>query len=146
MGDFSLAYLDGVLIFSKMLHEYIKHIRRRLKKLKVKGGPGKSRQKRVPQSLHCILSLLYVGKRTSTRPRKDQSHEPKLTDVKDLYVSLKLANYCQKIVSHYPRIAGALTELRGKAKEFLSTEGCVKTFQELRRHLTSASVLTIFNP
>ena len=56
---------------------------------------------------------------------------------------LGLAGYYRKFVADFSKLAMPLTTLTRKGKKFEWTEDCEKSFQELKRRLTSAPILTI---
>jgi hypothetical protein len=56
---------------------------------------------------------------------------------------LGLAGYYQRFIEGLSKIARPMTELLKKEKKFNWTESCEKSFQELKRRLTTAPVLTL---
>ena len=56
---------------------------------------------------------------------------------------LVLAGYYRKFVEGFSKIAALLTRLIRKEEPFLWSEACQQSFDELKRRLTSALVLTL---
>ena len=56
---------------------------------------------------------------------------------------LALVGYYRLFVEAFTRLAGPLTALTRKDHKFVWTERCEQSFQELKRRLTTAPVLTI---
>ena len=54
-----------------------------------------------------------------------------------------LAGYYRRFIEGFSKIARPMTELTKKDKKFVWTEACEKSFQELKKRLTSAPVLTL---
>jgi hypothetical protein len=117
----------------------------------------KLREKDLPVKLskcefhkHRIAFLGYIVSENGLAPDPEKikaiEEWPEPTDVKDVQAFLGLANYYRKFVGHYSGIAGALTELTKKDKKFDFDGDCIKAFNELKRRLTSAPILTIFDP
>jgi hypothetical protein len=148
LDDFALAYLDDVMIFSKTLEEHIKHVRRVLEKLREKDLPVKLSKCEFHKHRIAFLGYIVSENGLAPDPEKIKAIEewPEPTDVKDVQAFLGLANYYRKFVGHYSGIAGALTELTKKDKKFDFDGDCIKAFNELKRRLTSAPILTIFDP
>jgi hypothetical protein len=64
------------------------------------------------------------------------------TNVSEIRSFLGLAGYYQRFIKGFSKIARPMTELLKKEK-FNWTESCEKSFQELKRRLTTAPVLTL---
>ena len=56
---------------------------------------------------------------------------------------LGLARYYRKFVEGFSKLAAPLTKLIRKEEKFIWSEACQQTFDELKRKLTSAPVLTL---
>ena len=56
---------------------------------------------------------------------------------------LGLAGYYQKFVKGFSMLAAPLTKLTRKEEKFVWSEACQQSFDELKRKLTSAPVLTL---
>ena len=56
---------------------------------------------------------------------------------------LGLAGYYRRFVEGFSRLAGPLTALTRKGQKYVWTERCEESFQELKRRLTTAPVLTL---
>ena len=54
-----------------------------------------------------------------------------------------MAGYYRKFVEGFSKIAAPLTRLTRKKESFLWSEACQQSFDELKRRLTSAPVLTL---
>ena len=56
-----------------------------------------------------------------------------------------LAGYYCRFIEGFSKIARPMTELTKKDKKFVWTEACEKSFQEMKKRLTTAPVLTLPN-
>jgi hypothetical protein len=56
---------------------------------------------------------------------------------------LGLAGYYRRFIEGFSKIAWPMTELLKKEKKFNWTESCERSFQELKKRLTTAPVLTL---
>jgi len=67
------------------------------------------------------------------------------TSVTEIRSFLGLAGYYQRFIKGFSLIATLLTQLTRKNKKWVWLEECEKSFQELKRRLTTATVLTLFS-
>ena len=65
------------------------------------------------------------------------------TSVTQIRSFLGLSGYYRKFVEGFLKIAAPLTRLTRKEEPFLWSEACEQSFDELKRRLTSAPVLTL---
>ena len=56
---------------------------------------------------------------------------------------LGLAGYYRRFIEGFSKIARPMKELTKKDKKFIWTEACERSFQELKKRLTTAPVLTL---
>ncbi|MCI65287.1 PIF1-like helicase, partial [Trifolium medium] len=59
---------------------------------------------------------------------------------------LGLSGYYRRFIEGFSKIALPLTQLTRKSQAFVWDDKCEKSFQELKRRLTSAPVLILPNP
>ena len=64
-------------------------------------------------------------------------------NVTEIRSFLGLAGYYRRFVEGFSRLAGPLTTLSRKGQKYVWTERCEESFQELKRHLTTALMLTL---
>jgi hypothetical protein len=65
------------------------------------------------------------------------------TSVGDIQSFLGLAGYYRRFIKGFSKISKPMTELLEKDKKFEWTSACEATFQELRKRLTTASILVM---
>jgi hypothetical protein len=63
--------------------------------------------------------------------------------VSDIHSFLGSAGYYRRFIKDFSKIAKPMTQLLEKGKEFMWSEECQASFEELRKRLTSAPVLTL---
>ena len=66
-----------------------------------------------------------------------------LKSVTEIQSFLGLARYYRRFIGGFFRLAGPLTALTRKGQKYVWTEQCEESFQELKRRLTIAPVLTL---
>lgn len=64
----------------------------------------------------------------------------------EIWSFLELSGYYMKFITDFSRLADPLTGLTGKGIRFTWLEDCEKSFEELKRRLTTTPVLTIDEP
>ena len=67
------------------------------------------------------------------------------TNVTDIWSFLGLVGYYRKFVEGFSKLAAPLTKLARKEEKFVWSEACQQSFDELKRKLTSAPVLTLLS-
>jgi hypothetical protein len=65
--------------------------------------------------------------------------------VSDIQSFLGLAGYYRRFIEGFSKISKPMTELLEKDKQFHWTSACESSFQELKKRLTTASVLVMPN-
>jgi hypothetical protein len=67
------------------------------------------------------------------------------TNVSEIRSFLDLAGYYRRFIEGFSKIARPMTELLKKEKKFTWIESCERSFQELKRRLTTVPVLTLLD-
>ena len=65
------------------------------------------------------------------------------TNVTEIQSFMGLAGYYRKFVDGFSKLAAPLTKLTRKEENFVWSEACQQSFDELKQKLTSAPVLTL---
>ncbi|KAF5454473.1 hypothetical protein F2P56_024133, partial [Juglans regia] len=71
---------------------------------------------------------------------------PRPSTVREIRSFLGLAGYYRRFVEGFSRLSGPLTALTRKNTEFVWSDKCERSFQELKRRLTMAPVLALPEP
>ena len=148
LDDFALAYLDDILIYSDTYEEHVEHVKKVMRKLQEKELPLKLSKCEFHKHEIAFLGYLISDKGLAPDPAKVKAVEewPEPRNVKDVQSFLGLANYYRKFVENFSKIAGPLTNLTKKETYFDFGTKCKDAFNELKRRLTSAPILGIFDP
>ena len=148
LDDFVSAYLDDILIFSDTYEEHVRHVTQVLRKLQERDLPVKLSKCEFHKHEVRFLGYIVSEKGLSADPVKIESIRdwPQPTTVKEIQAALGLFNYYRKFIEGFSKIAAPLTELTKKDIPFRFGDKERTAFNELKRRLTSAPLLTIFNP
>ncbi|EEA22361.1 retrovirus polyprotein, putative [Talaromyces marneffei ATCC 18224] len=127
LDDFVCAYMDDILIFSKTLSEYKRHVRQVLEKLKESG-------------LQCNINKISIDPSKVATILEWQTPR----SVKDVQAFLSFANFYRRFILGYSRIVKRLTNLTKKGLKFLWTGECQEAFDTLKTAFTIAPILKTF--
>ncbi|XP_071683402.1 uncharacterized protein [Lolium perenne] len=145
LDKFVVVFIDDILIYSKSEEEHVEHLRIVLGTLRD--------HKLYAKFSKCEFWLKEVGflghvisaGGVSVDPSKIQSIMEKKapTNQTEVRAFLGLAGYYRKFVEGFSSIARPLTQLLKKDKKFEWTDKCEASFQELKKRLVTAPVLTM---
>jgi hypothetical protein len=144
LDKFIVVFIDDILIYSKSKAEHAKHLRIVLQRLRD--------HKLYAKFSKCEFWLDSVKFLGHTISKDGISVDPsKVQEVMDLKPPksvhqirsfLGLAGYYHRFIPDFSRISKPMTELLRKGVKFVWSEECDQAFHTLRKHLTSAPVLT----
>ena len=92
-----------------------------------------------------VFGTCHFSRRCFCRPSKSRSslEMGKTNFGTEIRSFLGLAGYYRRFIEGFSLIATPLTQLTRKNKKWVWSEECEKSFQELKRRLTTALVLTL---
>ena len=140
-----IVFIDDILIYSKTKEEHAEHLRIVLEILRKEKLYAK--WSKCEFWLNQVQFLGHVINKEGIRvdPAKieavlnwDKPRTP--TEVRSF---LGLAGYYRRFVQDFAKIATPLTRLTRKAEKFVWTDKCEESFQELKKRLVTAPVLTL---
>ena len=140
-------FIDDILIFSKSTAEHEQHLREVLEILRRNVLKAKFSKCIFWQEEVKFLGHVVSKEGISVDPGKisaiQEWKQPRTpTEVRSF---LGLAGYYQKLVKDFSKVACPLTNLTKKHTKFKWTPECETAFQELKKRLTNAPVLTIID-
>jgi hypothetical protein len=147
LDKFVVVFVDDILIFSKNEEEHDEHLRLVLQKL---------RENQLYANLNkCEFWLQEVsflghiisegGISIDPSKVKDVLSWSTPQNVLDIRSFLGLTGYYRRLIEGFSKISKPMTELLEKSKIFEWTPRCEASFQELKKRLTTAVVLTMPN-
>ncbi|KAL5578375.1 hypothetical protein UlMin_020074 [Ulmus minor] len=147
LDKFVIVFIDDILIYSKTKEEHEEHLRITLRTLEEHKLYAKfSKCEFWLDKVH-FLGHVVSKDGVSVDPAKIEavSKWPAPTNVTEIRSFLGLAGYYRRFVEGFSSLTAPLTALTKKGKKYEWTEKCEESFQELKRRLTSAPILTIPN-
>lgn len=143
-----LCYLDDIVVFSSSFSD---HLRRLTTVFDCLASAGLQLNKKKCHFCHRKIKVLgHIVSQEGISPDPDKinavSNFPLPTDIKHLRSFLGLCSYFRRFVRNFAHIAAPLTSLLRKDAAFVWTDECDLAFRHLKKILTSAPVLSHFDP
>ncbi len=145
MDKFVVVFIDDILVYSRTPEEHAEHLRIVLGELR--------KHQLYAKFSKCEFWLRQVGflghilnqEGVAVDPEKvkailDWKPPANVTDVRSF---LGMAGYYRRFIEGFSTVAKPITQLLKKDKKFVWTEACEQRFQELKKKLTTAPVLTV---
>ncbi|CAM4545400.1 unnamed protein product [Caretta caretta] len=145
LGEYAVAYLDDVAIFSDSWADHLEHLQKVLERIREAGLTVKAKKCQI--GLNRVTYLGHqVGQGTISplQAKVDAIQKWPVPKSKEQVQSfLGLAGYYRRFVPHYSQIAAPLTDLTKKKQPNAVqwTEKCQKAFNQLKATLMSDPVL-----
>ena len=146
LDKFVVVFIDDILVYSKTAAKHEEHLKAILQRL---------REKKYAKFKKCefwLESISFLGHVVSNQgiqvdPSKVAAIQDwkRPTNVREVKSFLGLAGYYRKFVQGFSKIALPMTKLLRKENKFVWSEECEESFQELKKRLITAPVLTIPN-
>jgi hypothetical protein len=145
LDKFVVVFIDDILIFSKTEEEHEKHLRLVLGKLR--SNKLYAKFSKCEFWLTEVAFLRHVisagGVSVDAGKVKDVLNWMPPTTASEIQSFLGLAGYYRRFIKDFSKIAKPMMKLLEKNKAFEWTAECQSSFEELRKHLTSAPVLVL---
>jgi hypothetical protein len=145
LDNFVVVFIDDILIFSMSEEEHDEHLRLVLQKLRENQLYAKLSKCEFWLKEVSFLGHIISEGGISVHPSKVESvlswNTPQ--NVSDIQSFLGLAGYYMRFIEGFSKIAKPMTELLEKGKTFEWTPRREAIFQELKKRLTTAPVLTM---
>ncbi|KAH0776452.1 hypothetical protein KY290_007863 [Solanum tuberosum] len=142
---FVIVFIDDILIYSRNEEDHASHLRVVLQTLKDKELYAKF--SKCEFWLESVAFLGHIvsgdGIKVDTQKIEAVPNWPRPTSPTDIRSFLGLAGYYRRFVEGFSSIASPLTRLTQKTMKFQWSEACEKSFQELKKRLITAPVLTL---
>ncbi|KAL0312268.1 UNVERIFIED_CONTAM: Retrovirus-related Pol polyprotein from transposon.6 [Sesamum radiatum] len=145
LDQFVIVFIDDILVYSRSMEEHEQHLRIVLQILKEKELYAKLSKCEFWINQVVFLGHVISGDGVMPDPAKVKAimewRVPKnATKVRSF---LGLAGYYRRFVEGFSIIAGPLTKLLRKGVVFQWTEQCQRSFDELKKRLTSTPILVL---
>ncbi|KAK2422360.1 hypothetical protein QL285_032900 [Trifolium repens] len=148
LDKFVVVFIDDILIYSKTEEEHAEHLRIVLKTLRENKLYAKLSKCEFWHKEVSFLGHVISKGGIAVDPSKVDAVMKWGTpeSVFEIRSFLGLAGYYRRFIEGFSRLALPLTRLTKKGQAFVWDNLCEKSFQELKRRLTSAPVLILPKP
>lgn len=148
LHDFTIAYLDDILIFSNSMEEHVQQVKKVLKKLR----EAKLQVKLKKCEFH-VQETDFLGHRITqegiqTEKEKVQAIQdwPAPKNLKELQSFIGLLNYYRRYIEGYAKIMEPMFRLLKKDKPYEWGNEQEKAFKEAKHKMTTAPILAQHDP
>jgi hypothetical protein len=147
LDRFMVVFIDDILIYSETAEEHEEHLRIVLERLRQKKLYAKFSKCKFWMEKVAFLGHVLSAEGIVVDPSKVESvtkwEQP--LNVTDMRSFLGMVGYYRWFIENFSKIANPMTELLKNNTKFEWSEACERSFQELKRRLTTAPVLTLPN-
>ena len=145
LDQFVIVFIDDILIYSGSKEDHEEHLRVVLQILRENRLYAKFSKCQFWLDSVAFLGHVISAEGVYVDPQKIEAivNGKPPTNVTAIRSFLGLAEYYRKFVEGFSKLAAPLTKLTRKEEKFLWSEACQQSFDELKRKLTSAPVLTL---
>jgi hypothetical protein len=145
LDRFVVVFIDDILIYSETAEEHEEHLRIVLERLRQQKLYAKFNKCEFWMEKVAFLGHVLSAEGMAVDPSKVESvtkwEQP--LNVTDIRSFLGMAGYYRRFIENFSNIASLMTELLKNNTKFEWLEACEKSFQELKKRLTTAPVLTL---
>jgi hypothetical protein len=145
LDKFVVVFIDDILVYSNSFEEHEEHLRQTLQTLR-----DHQLYAKLSKCEFWLKRVMFLGHVISAKgifvdPQKVEAvlKWERPTSVTKIRSFLGLAGHYRRFIEGFSLIATPLTQLTRKNKKWVWSEECEKSFQELKRRLTTAPVLTL---
>ncbi|KAL0545083.1 hypothetical protein IC582_020224 [Cucumis melo] len=145
LDTFVIVFIDDILIYSKTEAEHEKHLRMVLQTLRDNKLYAKFSKCEFWLKQVSFLGHVVSKAGVSVDPAKIEAVTgwTRPSTVSEVRSFLGLAGYYRRFVENFSRIATPLTQLTRKGAPFVWSKACEDSFQNLKKKLVIAPVLTV---
>ena len=145
LDQFVIVFIDDILIYSGSKEDHEEHLRVVLQILRENQLYAKFSKCQFWLDSVAFLGHVISAEGVYVDPQKIEAivNGKPPTNVTAIRSFLGLAEYYRKFVEGFSKLAAPLTKLTRKEEKFGWSEACQQSFDELKRKLTSAPVLTL---
>nr|ABA94769.1 retrotransposon protein, putative, Ty3-gypsy subclass [Oryza sativa Japonica Group] len=145
LDQFVVVFIDDILVYSKNEEEHAEHLRLIMEKLRDHQLFAKFSKCEFWLDRVAFLGHVISSNGVEVDPSKVEAvlawNPPK--NVSEIRSFLGLAGYYRRFIEGFSKLARPMTELLKKEKKFQWSAACEDSFQELKKRLTTAPVLTL---
>jgi hypothetical protein len=145
LDKFVVMFIDDILVYSATTEEHEQHLRTMLERLSQHQLYAKFSKcefwiEEVAFLGHVLFAKAVVVDPTKIKAVKEWEQPHNVSEIRSF---LGLAGYYCRFIENFSKIARPMTNLLKKTQEFEWTPDCEKSFQDLKKRLTTTPVLAL---
>jgi hypothetical protein len=147
LDEFVVTYLDDIIVYSNSKKEHIQHVRKILQRLRETNIQTDVDKCEFHTTKTKFLEMIVERdeiKMNSEKVKAIMKWE-KSTHLKEIQAFLKFVNFYRRFIKNFFKIAKFLVKLINKNHLFSWSKDCQKTFDELKKRVIEAFVLSYFS-
>jgi hypothetical protein len=145
LDQFVVVFIDDILVYSTNHHEHVEHLKKVLDILMEKKLFAKLRKCEFWLKKVSFLGHVISRDGIEVDPSKIETMVKweRPTNVHEIRSFLGLVGYYRRFVKGFSTLSGPLTALTKKHVHYVWSDECEASFQELKRRLVTAPILTL---
>nr|KYP75878.1 Transposon Ty3-I Gag-Pol polyprotein [Cajanus cajan] len=145
LDKFVVVFIDDILIYSRTREDHGEHLKMVLEILKAKQLYAKLSKCEFWLDEVRFLCHVISAEGIVVDPAKVESvlQWERSRTVTDIRSFVGLAGYYRRFIEGFSKIVAPLTQLTRKEQPFIWTDACERSFEELKRRLTTSPVLVL---
>ncbi len=147
LNDFCQVYLDDILIYSKTQQEHRQHVKmilNRLQEADLQMNIWKC-EFNVEETVFLEVIVLKQDLRMNSIKVKVIVNWTTLINLKEVQSFVKFVNFYRRFIKNFSKLVKLFTQLTRKDTSFVWNEVCVQAFDDLKKQVSSISVLRHFD-
>ncbi len=147
LNDFCQVYLDDILIYSKMRKKHRDHVKlvlRRLREAELQMNIRKC-EFDVKETVFLEVIVFELGLRINLSKVTVIVSWITSINLKEIQSFVKFVNFYRRFIKNFSKLVKSFTQLTRKNMSFVWNEICVQAFNNLKKQVSSVSVLRHFD-
>ncbi len=147
LNDFCQVYLDDILIYSKTQREYRQHVKMILDRLR-----EADLQVDIRKCEFDVEETVFLKVIVSEQDLRMNSIKVKVIvnwttsiNLKEVQSFVRFVNFYRRFIKNFSKLVKSFTQLTRKNTSFVWNEVCVQAFDDLKKQISSISVLRHFD-
>jgi hypothetical protein len=147
LDEFVIAYLDDIIVYSNSKKEHIQHVRKILQRLRETNIQTDVDKCEFHTTKTKFLEIIVERDEVKMNSEKVKAIMKwrKSTHLKEIQAFLKFVNFYRRFIKNFFKVAKLLVKFIKKNHLFSWSKDCQKTFDELKKRVIEAFVLSYFS-
>jgi hypothetical protein len=148
LDEFVIAYLNDIIVYSNSKKEHIKHVRKILQRLREAEIQADVDKCEFHTTETKFLGMIVGRDGIKMDPEKVRAIIEWGTPnhLKEVQAFLGFVNFYRRFIKDFSKVAKPLIKLTRKDQPFVWSEECQIAFEQLKKRVTEAPVLSYFSP